>query len=388
MKKNTAGLKKDLYRPLEQRLNLKMEQLPDIAVKFLRSTKKKIRTQNEYAKDLSLFFDFLVESGKVKVSTSRDITPEHIESIQVDDLEDFIDHLEMYKRRSVSSKGKEIVQTYENGPSGIARKRATLKRFYAFLVKRDFITKDPTKKLEDEASTSSNDIKERLKPDEVQRFFDVILNGEAIGTEREKAFHEKQKYRDYIISLILAYTGIRVGELVQLDIDDISIQRGHFDVLRKGGKKERITMPTEIIDQVSTFLEERKAMKDVKSDALFVSLRKTRMSDRTIREMLYKYEQRSGIDIHITPHLFRRTFGTTHYNENQDMYLTAKVMGHTSAETTRKFYADPSKEREVRSMSGFGYGKTDTPPKDNTTLERLAEKYGIPIEELRKEMKA
>lgn len=71
--------------------------------------------------------------------------------------------------------------------------------------------------------------------------------------------------------------------------------------------------------------------------------------------MLEKYRLRAGIDIKLTPHVFRRTFGTEHYNKYKDMYLTAQILGHTSAETTRKYYAEPNEERKIRTMTEFDY---------------------------------
>lgn len=386
MRNNTSGLKKDLYKPLEDKLKRKLRILPDIAVKFLHSTKKKIRTQIEYAKDLTLFFEFLVESRKVQKSDMSSIDIEDIKALEVEDIEDFLDYLLEYKKSYISSTGKTIVMEFENSPAGIARKRATLHRFFGFLVNRDYLEKDVTKKLEPDDIPDTKDIKDRLTPDEIQRFFEVILEDQEITSDRLMKFHKRLKHRDYIIVLLLAYTGIRVGELVQMDIDDIYMQRKYFEILRKGGKKERITMPERILEDITEYIQARKSIENIDSNALFISLRRKRMSDKTIREMLKKYQVRSGIEIHITPHLFRRTFGTNHYNTYKDMYLTAKVLGHSSAETTRKHYADPSKERVTKSMEEFEYGSPDNNKPTPSGLKRLADKLGITVEELLKEM--
>jgi len=384
MRHNTTGLKKDIYKPLEDKLRKKLKFLPDVAVKFLHSTKKKIRTQIEYAKDLTLFFDFLIESGKINKENISKIDVEDLKELTVDDIELFLDYLLEYERTYLSQKGKVVVQKFENSPVGVARKRATLHRFFGFLVKRDLLEIDVTKKLEEDKIPNTRDIKERLEPDELQRLFSVILEDKEITSPRLMKFHQHVKYRDYIMILLLAYTGIRVGELVQLDISDIYLQRKYFEILRKGGKKEIVTMPKRIIEDISDFVESRKKMEGIETNALFLSLRKKRISDKTIREMLNKYKVRSGIEVHITPHLFRRTFGTNHYNTYKDMYLTAEVLGHDSAETTRKHYANPSKERVTKSMREFDYaGSSEL---STTGLQRLADKFGVSIEELKREL--
>lgn len=390
MRHNTAGLKKDIYKPLEEKLRRRIKVLPDVAVKFLSSTNNKIRTQIEYAKDLTLFFEFLVETGKIEKENTALIDIEDIKTITVDDIEDFLDYLIEYTRTYVSRSGKTVVQTFENSPIGISRKRATLHRFFKFLVKRELLDVDVTEKLEEERIPSHRDIKDRIQPEELQRLFQVILEDKEIESTRSYKFHQKVKYRDYIIILLLAYTGIRVGELVQMDINDIYVKRKYFEILRKGGKKARIVMPERIIEDISDYVEMRKKMEGVDSNALFISLRKKRISDVTIREMLKKYQERSGIDIHLTPHIFRRTFGTNHYNTYKDMYLTAQVLGHSSAETTRRHYADPSRERVTRSMQQFDYfdDASSTQPEISTNaLQKLADKLGISIEELQETLK-
>ncbi|MFE8095279.1 tyrosine-type recombinase/integrase, partial [Bacillus toyonensis] len=158
--------------------------------------------------------------------------------------------------------------------------------------------------------------------------------------------------------------------------------------------EQAIPMPGRILDDLTAYLVERKKLTDVKKEdakALFVSLHKKRMNERTVRLMLEKYRVRSGLDIKITPHVFRRTFGTNHYNTYQDMYLTAQVLGHGSAETTRRFYADPSQERVSESMKQFDYeyeNKEKTGESIQLSkLEQLANKLGMDVNDLMAELK-
>ncbi len=74
------------------------------------------------------------------------------------------------------------------------------------------------------------------------------------------------------------------------------------------------------------------------------------------------------MNIKISPHVFRRTFGTLHYNRYRDMYLTAQILGHRSAETTRKFYADPSEERKIQSMKEFTYDIFEKNNQENDSI--------------------
>ncbi|MDG0933685.1 tyrosine-type recombinase/integrase, partial [Bacillus paranthracis] len=135
-------------------------------------------------------------------------------------------------------------------------------------------------------------IKNRLSPQDIERFFQTILEDVQIENTRKESFHKKVKFRDYIMVLTMAYTGIRVSELVQLDIDDIYIEKQMLVVIRKGGDEQAIPMPGRILDDLTAYLVERKKLTDVKKEdakALFVSLHKKRMNERTVRLMLEKY---------------------------------------------------------------------------------------------------
>ncbi|MFJ8528448.1 tyrosine-type recombinase/integrase [Bacillus sp. NPDC094106] len=388
-------MKKDIEIKLHEKLRKKLLSLPDCAVDFIYSleTSKELKTRIEYAKDLTLFVEFLLLDSKVSSSDTRNITTAELDSLRDRDIIDFMDYLTHYSKTYLTTKGKEITQEFTNTASGKSRKLATLHKFFGYLFKQKRLSKDVTAGIEMKVPTKAK-IKNRLSPEDIERFFQTILEDVHIENTRKESFHKKVKFRDYIMVLTMAYTGIRVSELVQLDIDDVYIDKQMLVVIRKGGDEQAIPMPGRILDDLKDYLVKRKKLTDVKKEdanALFISLHKKRMNERTVRLMLEKYRVRSGLDIKITPHVFRRTFGTNHYNTYQDMYLTAQVLGHGSAETTRRFYADPSQERVSESMKQFDYEydkkkKTDEPIQ-LSKLEQLANKLGMDIDELMAELK-
>lgn len=381
-------MKKDMEMQVRERLRERLVELPDFAVDFLYllENSKGIQTRFEYAKDMSLFLDFLLSSRKCSKANTKEIVPSDLDQLQDRDFIDFFDYLTSYDKTYFSPAGKRIVQNFTNAPVGKSRKLATLRKLFSHLFSKKLISKDITPTIEIKVPNKVK-INKRLTPDEVQGFFTTITDDVQIESTRQVKFHEKLKFRDYIISLLLAYTGIRVSELVQLDIDEIRLHNETFIVTRKGGDEQEIKMPERIIEDIKQFITFRKQFTDVnKKDqkALFISLHKKRIDPKSIRVLLEKYRLRSGIQIKITPHVFRRTFGTNHYNTYEDMYLTAQVLGHASAETTRKFYADPSEDRVNRSMQQFEYGKKTT--QGDSKLTKLANKLGISVEELLKEL--
>ena len=369
-------MKAEIKSQLEKKLRERLIQLPEFVsdyILYLKYQKKELRTQIEYAKDIELFFEFLLKDGVVERETVQEIVPEDMRRIKPIDIMNFLDYLTLYKKTYLSPTGKTIVQQFSNSDVGKSRKMATLHEFFAYLLNEEIIEKDVSKKIDVKVNRNIS-IKNRLTPEDMRRFYDAILEDWNITNDREYIYAQKLKFRDYIMVLLLSYTGIRISELVSLDIGDIGIEEQAMVVTRKGGKQDKIDLPTAIIDDLKEYLRQREQL-HVPTKALFVSLHKKRIDPKTVRAMLDKYRKRAGIHMKITPHVFRRTFGTEHYNRYRDMYLTAQIIGHNTAETTRKFYADPANERKRKSMTEFDYRNPveETAPSVSVSLEQLKE---------------
>jgi len=251
-------------------------------------------------------------------------------------------------------------------------------------------------------------IKDKLDSEDIDKFVETILEDVNIETERGLKFHQRVKFRDLNIVLLLAFTGIRISELVQLDINDVSIKDGAMVVVRKGGDEDKIYLPDVILSTLQEFIQQRKTI-DVtdteNKEALFLSLQGKRIDPRTVRQMLNKYKQRAGISMKVTPHTFRRTFAIRMYNETGDMQLTADYLGHKSVETTRGHYAEPEEDRKRKVMKNFNYDNISddlhseyaeaikevavTKQKDDvieSNLKELAKLTGRPLAQLKKEL--
>lgn len=382
-------MKPEIRKQLEDKLTQKINVLPDFAADFIFSleySKKEIRTMIEYAKDIALFFEFLIKEQLVPLEKIKDISPAHLDTITHREIRSYLSYLSIYEKTFLTATGKEKVQTFTNGEAGKSRKLTSLHELVAYLLVQGVIKTNITNGIKLKVSSRVS-LKNRLTPDDMARFYAVIVEDLNIETERMEVYHHLLKRRDYVAVLLLSYTGIRVSELVQLDVEDISLVSNQMVVFRKGGKQERVSLPEIIVNDVADYIGWRKKQ-DFKTNALFVSLQKKRIDPKTVNLFLNKYKERAGIDIKVSPHVFRRTFGTAHYNLYRDMYLTAQILGHGSAETTRKFYADPSDARKTESMQSFSYG-TAEPFKNGTELSiskeelaKIKKESGIDIEAL------
>lgn len=380
-------MKKDIYIPLEEKLRNKLLLLPEYAADFIESLEntREIRTRIEYCKDLLIFFDFLsISKGAESISISL------LNSLTPKDIRDFLGYLTEYKRTFTTNTNKIITRTFSNSASSKERKLASIHELFQSLFNDGLIESNVTAKVSI-ATKKHVKMKDMLNPAELKYLFQVILDEENISSKREKVFAKRLKYRDYAICSLLAYTGIRVGELVQLDLNDVSITNEAIIVTRKGGDEEKIPLPDEIIGDIEAFLTQRKG-EDTTETALFLSMQRKRIDSRTVNNLLLKYGKRCRFDLNLTPHVFRRTFGTKHYNTYGDISLTGTLLGHKSTETTKKFYAKISDKRVRKSMKEFSYEteseeKLEKKDEDKDKLKAFLETSGLTYEDIVKMMK-
>ena len=149
-----------------------------------------------------------------------------------------------------------------------------------------------------------------------------------------------------MITLLLG-TGVRVSELVGLNIGDVDFKNNGIRILRKGGNEMIVYFGTGVEQALKDYLEiSRTAITPVAGheEALFLSGQRKRISVDAVEKMVKKYASAISVKT-ITPHKLRSTYGTALYRETGDIYLAADVLGHSDVNTTKKHYAKLSDER-------------------------------------------
>ena len=225
------------------------------------------------------------------------------------------------------------------------RKLSSLRSFYHYLFKNALINSDITL-LVDMPKRHEKPII-RLEVDEVARLLDLVESGEK-QTQHQKRYNDHTRLRDLAILTLFLGTGIRVSELVGIDIDDLDFDVGGFMVTRKGGGQAILYFPDEVATVLKDYLRAAQAMTPLPGheNALFLSLQNKRISVRAVQLMVKKYAtQAAPLKKHLSPHKLRSTFGTNLYRETGDIYLVADVLGHSDVNTTRRHYAAMADER-------------------------------------------
>ncbi len=300
------------------------------------------RTRIAYAYDLNCFFDYLCETNPVcKKNAPKSIQLEVLQQITPFDIEEYLSYLKYYVKDGIE---------HTNDERGLKRKLASLRTFYHYLYKNEFIDNDPTVKVDMPKIHDKTII--RLDVDEVARLLDEVESGDSL-TERQKKYHEKTKTRDLAMMTLLLGTGIRVSECVGLDMDDVDFKNNGIKVHRKGGAEVVIYFGDEVRTVLLEYMQERQKItaNDGSINALFLSMQNKRMNVRSVENMVKKYSKLVTSLKNITPHKLRSTYGTSLYRETGDIYLVADVLGHKDVNTTRRHYAAIEEDRRRSAAS-------------------------------------
>ncbi len=141
--------------------------------------------------------------------------------------------------------------------------------------------------------------------------------------------------RNNLIVSLLAHTGMRVGELCNLKIDDVDLEEGVIGIHSGKGDRDRIViMPENCIDIVRKYLPMRYEMK-TQSKALLVSRKGTKLDTSTVQRIVRNLAKEAGISKKVTPHVLRHTFATAILRNGGDRRFIQQLLGHASVATTQ-----------------------------------------------------
>lgn len=316
-----------------------LRELPDVCADFVRAIEPTTQplTRYAYVCDLKLFFHYLVtECPRFADLTPDRISVKDLDSVTTRDLHIYLEYLGLY------IKGDSEIT---NAELGKMRKLSSLRSFYKYIFKNGLISADVAQLIDMPKRREKPII--RLEIDEVARMLDLVESGEAM-TERQKSYNQHTRIRDLAILTLFLDTGIRVSELVGINISDVDFNINGFLVTRKGGNQTILYFSDEVEEALKDYLKIRREITAAAGDedALFLSLQNKRISVRAVQVMVKKYAtQAAPLKKHLSPHKLRSTFGTNLYHETGDIYLVADVLGHSDVNTTRRHYAAMSDDR-------------------------------------------
>lgn len=312
--------------------------LPDFCSDFIVgvSMNTTILTRYNYALDIKTFLEFCVsDRGKFGGMDIKYITLADLDTLKAIDFERFLDYLSSYQS------GNRILQNKE---SAKARKLCSVRALFRYLYSHDMIKQNVTEKVTMPKLREKPIL--RLDDNEVNSIFENFeLNNLFYSENMDNYNNNNTKIRDIAIITLLLSTGIRVSECVGIDVDDLDLENGKFNVVRKGEKSSILYIPKDAIVAIENYLAfranylKKKKIDSTAIPALFLSLQNKRISVRAVENIVKKYAAVVAPLKSISPHKLRSTYGTALYRSTKDIYVVAEVLGHKDINTTKKHYA-------------------------------------------------
>ncbi len=301
---------------------------------------KSSSTTKEYFYDLRTFFRFLkiryrlVEKdtpfGEISI---EDINIEFIKKINIQDLHAYISYVD--KKRS-------------NGNYAKARKVASVRSFFDYLHNKiNLLDKNPADNLEFPKTGNRQPV--YLTLDEAKRLLNVV-------NQNKSDFFRK---RDYAIITLFLNCGLRLSELESINID--KIKGDTLVVLGKGNKERTIYLNDACIQALEDYISVRPKVNS-QNKALFLSMRKNRMSNRAIQHMIDRYLEKSGLDPSVySTHKLRHTAATLMYKYgNVDIRALQEILGHENVSTTQIYtHIDDERLRDAVKSNPLSDHKSD-----------------------------
>ena len=324
-----------LKRDLQNRLKMAKytEKLPDYCLDYFIGIENNTSslTRYNYSMDLYVFFYYL--SNFVIKKSTQNITLDDLNLLKARDIEQYLSYLTYYEMDE---------KQYKNDEKGKARKLASLRSFFKYLFNHDLIESNIVSKI----NTTKLHNKEiiRLEKNEVSKLMNAIENPEDFSI-RQKNYNKNTFERDNAIITLFLGTGIRISELVGLNIENFDFEQNAFLVTRKGGNQTVLYFSNEVAMALKTWLEKRASLNlPITEKAMFISLQNKRISIRAVENLVKKFALIASPLKKISPHKLRSTFGTNLYKETKDIYIVADVLGHKDVNTTKKHYAAISED--------------------------------------------
>ena len=260
-------------------------------------------TTSAYRNDLTQFVDAI--SGRVDAWQEVDNPV----------LTAYVDHLQEQKYAS----------------STVARKVAAVKSFFHYMLDTGRLQDDPT------ATLDSPRVQKRLPKILSSEEVDRLLNKPVQMTDpkalRDKAFLE-----------LLYATGMRVSELVALDVDDVQLKAQQVHCVNRANRQRTLPLSERATKALRLYLERGRdvLLRDRHENALFLNHRGKRLTRQGLWLIIKGHVQEAGLDTNVTPHTLRHSFATHLLDDGKDLREVQKLLGHANISTTQIYTEMPS----------------------------------------------
>jgi len=228
--------------------------------------------------------------------------------------------------------------------ASLARKLHAIRSFFRFLVREGVVALDPSAALPGPKTPPR--LPRPLGVDDCEALAQAAARPRVLPRDKKKGVGSARTLRDCALLELLYGAGLRVGELVALDVRDVDAQTGDLRVWGKGGKERIVPLPGAAREAAARWLAHRRR-EGVLGEPLFVSLRRgdglperpRRLGERDVRRILRSLAARAGVSDRVHPHRLRHSYATHLLEMGADLREIQELLGHASLSTTQKYTA-------------------------------------------------
>ncbi|MGN0130936.1 MAG: tyrosine-type recombinase/integrase [Lachnospiraceae bacterium] len=277
--------------------------------------------------------------------TQKELNDKTLKAYEID-LRQFLDFIPVRElpitREILSDYLTHLHSHYE--PKSVKRKIASIKAFFHYLEYEELIDVNPFYKLRIQFREP------RLLPKTIPlHTIETFLSTIYLAEQKARTPYQKKSIlRDIAVIELLFATGMRISELCSLSQLNVDLQSGTILIFGKGAKERFLQIGNQ--DVLHALARYKEAFADELSECswLFVNRLGHRLSEQSVRLMINHYCENAGIEMHITPHMFRHSFATLLLEADVDIRYIQKMLGHSSI-TTTEIYTNVSmnKQKEI-----------------------------------------
>ncbi len=245
------------------------------------------------------------------------------------DISRFIDHLNSNSIEDLAEVNEALVQSYvalrhrqQISAKSIQRELSSIRSFFNYLISEQILTVNPAQAIR--APKTGRKLPKTLDVDQIQHYL-AITDTSPIAI-RDKAILE-----------LFYSSGLRLAELVSLNLEHMDLHQGILTVTGKGDKTRVLPMGKEAIRAIKQWLEVRtnEFVKTSGENAVFLSSKGSRLAARSIQQRLRYWAQKQSLPNHVHPHMLRHSFASHILESSGDLRAVQELLGHSDISTTQ-----------------------------------------------------
>ena len=271
----------------------------------------------------------MVDTYLLHLKVERGLAKNTLDSYRRD-LKKFVGYLRRNGINTLNEVDRRMIMSFmedlhnqHRAPATISRNLAAIRSFYSFLTQESLVKANPTTELD--------------APKIPKRLPNVMTVSQVAILMEQPNGNNAAGLRDKAMLELLYATGIRVSELVDLNLVDVNLEMGFLRCLGKGSKERIVPMGKSAIEAVGAYLQKGrgKLIRNSEDQAVFVNIHGGRLTRQGFWKILKKYVRQAGFQGDITPHTLRHSFATHLLENGADLRAVQEMLGHSDISTTQ-----------------------------------------------------